>query len=53
MNLERELLSWLLHLDELALGTNFIMNNNCLRFGQLLWPSLRRKVKTSTGGVNL
>ena len=25
--------------NELSLGTNWINNNDCLRFGQLLWPS--------------
>ena len=31
-------------LKELSLGTNLINNNDCLRFGQLLWPSSGRNV---------
>ena len=38
--------------NELSLGTNLITNNDCLRFGQLLWPASGRKVKTSVGSVN-
>ena len=30
--------------NELSLGTNLINSNDCLRFGQLLWPSSERKV---------
>ena len=28
--------------NELSLGANFINNNDCLCFGQLLWPSFLR-----------
>ena len=30
--------------NELSLGTNLINSNDCLSFGQLLWPSSERKV---------
>ena len=34
-------------LNKLSLGTNLINNNDCLHFGQMLWPSSGRKVKTN------